>query len=91
MSLQDDHNWNLAQRFVNESEIWTLGINVLKLPEHQVASVWNKHKPDANLAARELPQKWFLDRQHKNRTEAYMCLSSALMKKHMSQRAGLLK
>ena len=85
MSLQDDHIWNLAQRFMNESEIWTLGLQVLKLPEHQVASVWNKHKPDANLTARELIQKWLLDLQHENRAEAYTSLSSSLMKNHMSQ------
>ena len=91
MSLQDSHIWNLVERFVDESEVGTLGLNVLKLPEHEVASVWNKHKPDANLTARELIQKWLLDLQHENRTEAYTSLSSSLMKNHMSQRAGLLK
>ena len=88
MTLQDDHIWNLAQRFVEESEIWTLGLKVLKLPEHQVASIWN-HKPDANLAARELLQKWLL--QHESRTEAYSFLYDGLRNNTMNQRAALLK
>ena len=91
MALQDDHIWNLAQRFVNQSEIWTLGLQVLKLREHQVASIWNKHKPDANVVARELLEKWLLDLQHENRTEAYMALQNALTKNGMNLRALLLK
>ena len=89
MTLQDDHVWNLAQRFVEESEIWTLGLRLLKLPEHQVASIWNKHKPDANLAARELLQKWSL--QYESGAEAYKSLYDGLTKNGMNQRAALLK
>ena len=89
MVLQDDHIWNLAQRFTDESEIWTLGLKVLKFEEHQVASIWNKHKQDANLTARDLLQKWL--QQFKIPTEAYMSLYDALTKNGMSQRARLLK
>ena len=89
MSLQADHIWNLAQRFVDESEVWTLGLNVLKLPEHQVASIWHKHKQNANLTARELIQKWSL--QYETCTEAYTTLHDALIENDMSQRAGFLK
>ena len=76
MSLQDDHIWNLAQRFVEESQIWTLGLKVLKLPEHQVASIWHIHKQNANLTARQLLQKWSL--QYKDSTEAYTTLCDTL-------------
>ena len=89
MTLQDDHIWNLAQILVEESEIWTLGLKVLKLPEHQVASIWNNHRPDANLAARELLQKWSL--QYESRTEAYRFLYDGLTNNGMNQRAALLK
>ena len=89
MALQGDHIWNLAQRFVDESEIWNLGLQVLKLPQHQVASIWNKHKPDANLTARELLQKWSL--QYESHPEAYTSLYVALTKNSMNQRAQLLK
>ena len=89
MALQDDHILNLAQRFRNEAEIWTLGLNVLKLREHQVASIWNNHKPDANSTARELIQNWSL--QYETSTEAYMSLHDARTKNGMNQRARLLK
>ena len=89
MALQDGHIWNLAQRFTDESEIWNLGLQVLKLREHQVASIWNKHKPAANLAARELLQKWSL--QFETRTEAYMSLYDALTKNDMNQLAAHLR
>ena len=89
MSLQADHIWNLAQRFVDESDVWTLGLNVLKLPEHQVVSIWHKHKQNANLTARELIQKWSL--QFESQTKAYTSLYDALIGNDMSQRAGLLK
>ena len=89
MSLQDDHIWNLAQRFKDESEILNLGLQVLKLRAYQVDSIWNKRKPDANLTARELLQKWLL--QFENRTEAYMSLYDALTKNDMNQLAALLR
>ena len=89
MTLQDDHIWNLAKEFPEEHEIWNLGLQVLTLPGNQVASIWNKHKPEANLAARELLQKW--SSQYESRREAYTCLYHALTKNGMNQRARLLK
>ena len=89
MTLQDDHIWNLAQQFPEEHEIWTLGLQVLKLPGNQVSSIWNNHKPDANLAARQLLQKWSL--QYESRAEAYRFLRDGLRNNGMNQRAGLLK
>ena len=87
MSLQDDHIWSLAQRFTEESEIWTLGLKMLKLPEHKVASIWHNRKHNANLTARELLQKWLL--QYEDRTEAYTVLCDALVENNMSERAAL--
>ena len=89
MSLQDDHIWNLAKRFKDQSEILNLGLQVLKLREYQVDSIWNKHKPDANLTARKLLQKWL--QQFKSRTEAYTSLHDALTKNDMNQLATLLR
>ena len=89
MSLQDDHIWNLAQRFKDESEILNLGLQVLKLREYQVDFIWNKRKPDANVVARELIQKWLL--QFETRAEAYTSLHDALRKNDMNQLAALLR
>ena len=89
MSLLDDHIWNLAQKITDEAEIWTLGLQVLKLPGNEIASIWNKHKQDANLTARELLQKWLL--QFETRTKAYTSLHDALTKNDMNQLAVLLR
>ena len=84
-----NHIWNLAQEFPEEHEIWTLGLQVLKIPGNQVRSIWNKNKPDANLAARDLLQKWSV--QFEDPTKAYAHLLDALSANEMNQRAWLLK
>ena len=89
MSLQDDHIWNLAQKITNEAEIWTLGLQVLKLLGDKIGSIWNKHKPDTNLAARELLQQWSL--QYKTQTEAYTSLCSALEEAELADLAAHLR
>ena len=89
MSLQDDHIWNLAQRISHEAEIWTLGHQALKLSGNKITSIWNKHRPDTNLAAHELLQQWSL--QYETQTEAYTSLCSALEEAELGHLAAHLR
>ena len=80
---------NLSRHFTDESMVQILGLQVLKLPEHQVASIWNKHKPNANLAAHELLKKFEL--KYKNHQEASYDLLEGLCKNGLNKFASLFE
>ena len=92
MATIEDSVWNsallkTAQRFTDESSIQTLGIKVLKIRQHEVDSVWNKHKPNTNLDAHELLKKFA--RRHETRKEAFKELTDGLCKNDWNGRKKL--
>ena len=80
---------NLSERFTDEGMVETLGIHVLKLPEHQVNSIWNKHKQNANLTAHELLKNFAL--KYESRQEAYRHLRDGLCKMDLNNLARLFE
>ena len=76
MELQDDHVWNLAQRFTDEEQIRTFALRGLKLQEYEIKSALIQNEPNVHLAAHGLLQKW-LNRQE-CRAKAYQSLHNFL-------------
>ena len=76
MELQDDHVWNLAQRFIDEEVIRNFSLKGLKLQENEIKSALTQNKPNVHLAAHALLQKW-LNRQE-SRAKAYQSLYNSL-------------
>ena len=76
MELQDDHVWNLAQRFTEEEQIRTFALRGLKLQEHEIKSSLIQNEPNIHIAAHGLLQKW-LNRQE-YRVKAYQSLYTIL-------------
>ena len=58
MEFQDDHVWNLAQRFTEEEQIRTFALRGLKLQEYEIQSALIQKEPNVHLAAHGLLQKW---------------------------------
>ena len=81
--------WNLSERFTDESSIQTLGIKVLKIRQHEVDSVWNKHKPHTNLAAHDLLKRFA--RRHGSRKEAFEQLTDGLCKNDWNELSSLFR
>ena len=81
--LSDAHILDLSKRITCPDDYLDLGIKVLRLPDHQVDSVWTKHRPDVNLAARELLQIW--KKKQTNPREAFNNLCTALQQCEMNQ------
>ena len=88
-SAWDSALLHLSRRFSDQSMVKTLGLQVLKLPEHQVDSIWNKHKPDANLAAHDLLKKFAV--KYERRQEAFRDLGGRLRNNKMAYFARLFK
>ena len=80
---------NMSRKFTDESMVQTLGLQVLKLPEHQVDSIWNEHKPDTNPAAHELLKKFA--QKYESRQEAYKDLRDGLCKRDLNHFARLFE
>ena len=94
MASIEDSVWNsallkTAQRFTDESSIQTLGIKVLKIRQHEVDSVWNKHKPDTNLTAHDLLKKFA--RRHESRIAAFKELTDGLCKNDWNELSKLFR
>ena len=88
MASVQDSAWNsallnLSGHFTDQSMVQTLGVKVLKFPQHEVDSIWNKHKPDANLAAQELLKKFA--RRYERRMEALKEIRDGFCKNDWNQ------
>ena len=81
--------FNLSERFTDESSVQTLGIKVLKIRQHEVDSVWNKHKQNANLAAHELLKNFA--RKYESRQKAQKDLQDGLRKVNLNHLARLFE
>ena len=86
--LSDSHILDLSKRISCPDDYLDLGIKALRLPDHQVDSVWTKHRPDVNLAARELLQIW--KKKQRNPGEAFNNLCTSLQQCEMNQRVAEL-
>ena len=94
MASIQDSAWNsallnLSRCFSDESMVQTLGAKVLKFRQHEVDSIWNKHKPDANLAAHELLKKFA--RRYESRRETLKKIADGLCKNDWNQFSKLFR
>ena len=94
MASIQDSAWNsallnLSRCFSDESMVQTLGVKVLEFPQHEVDSIWNKNKPDANPAAHELLKKFV--RRYESRREALKEIADGLCKNDWNQFSKLFR
>ena len=89
-SLTDSDILELSRRITDAEELWSLGVKVLGLPEHEIRSAQTKYHPDINQTAHHLLTTWL--RQQVDRQEAYTALLAALRRcEGMQNLAGRLK
>ena len=79
------HLLELSKRIASADEYLDLSIKVLGLPDHQVESIWNKHRPDTNQAAYDALKTWF--KKQPNAYKAFSSLHTSLQSCEMSQLA----
>ena len=94
MASIQDSGWNsallnLSERLTDQSMVQTLGIQVLKLSEHQVNSIWNNQRQNAYLTIHELLKTFAL--KYESRQEAYRDLQDGLCRTDLKHIARLFE
>ena len=79
------HLVDISRRITSADEYQSLSVKVLRLPGHQVDSIWTKHQPDTNQAAFDALKTWF--KQQPDGHEALSNLHAALQRCKMNQLA----